>query len=497
MSNLLGVKLMKRKLIISVAIILIVIVGLAAFVSYTTLNKKPFYVGVTYGGYSFEDAKVLIDNVKDYTNLFVIQSGALMSNWSAMEQICDYAVNNNLNLIVYYGSGGTQNTYKTFLDVAPQRWGSHLLGVYYNDEQGGKMIDSGNSFYDNKTGGWIEAHPDGPLGQSINDESSGTVYSYQLISWEEISIYRSQTFPDQSRNDTSTSYFPNGTVTLSKSNVSVQGEWFSSGTIWYYPNGTVHDVNGTLVTDAGDRSQFDSYEEVYNQRPLQTHAEAANFFVGGEQNVLSAVRNISDVRLFTSDYALYWFDYLAGYDTVFAQLGWNNTVAQEIGLVRGAANLQGKDWGTIITWKYTHSPYLASGDEIYQQMKASYECGAEYVIVFNYAEDMSGPYGTLKDEHFQALERFWNDVVKNPSVVHGNIKAEAALVLPKDYGWGMRNKEDKIWGLWKPDGTSEQIWTQLQSKLEQYGTKIDIIYDDPAHPVAGKYANIYFWNQTS
>jgi len=61
----------------------------------------------------------------------------------------------------------------------------------------------------------------------------------------------------------------------------------------------------------------------------------------------------------------------------------------------------------------------------------------------------------------------------------------------------MRNKDDKIWGLWKPDGTSEQIWSQLQQRLDQYGLKLDIVYDDPAHPVEGKYANIYYWNQTT
>jgi hypothetical protein len=251
------------------------------------------------------------------------------------------------------------------------------------------------------------------------------------------------------------------------------------------------------VTDAGDISQFDSYEEVYNQRPLQTHAEAANFFVGGEQNVLSTVRNISDLRLFTSDYALYWFDYLAGYDTVFAQLGWNNTVAQEIGLVRGAATLQNKSWGTILTWKYTHAPYLTDGNEMFEQMKTSYETGAEYVIVFNYAEDMSSPYGTLQEEHFQAMERFWKDVIQNPTMTHGIVKAEAVLILPKDYGWGMRYRADKIWGLWSPDETSEQIWNQLQQRLDKYGTKLDIVYDDPAFPVEGKYTNVYYWNQTA
>ena len=126
----------------------------------------------------------------------------------------------------------------------------------------------------------------------------------------------------------------------------------------------------------------------------------------------------------------------------------------------------------------------------------SYECGAEYVIVFNYAQDMNGPYGTLQNEHFQALERFWNDTVQNPNVKHGGIKAEAALVLPRNYGWGMRNPSDTIWGLWSTNSTSEQIWTQLQSKLQQYGSKLDIVYDDPAYSLAGKYSQIYYWNQT-
>ncbi len=139
---------------------------------------------------------------------------------------------------------------------------------------------------------------------------------------------------------------------------------------------------------------------------------------------------------------------------------------------------------------------MASGDEIYQQMKESYECGAKYVTIFNYAEDMTGPYGTLQEEHFQALERFWNDEVQNNGVVHGGIKAEAALVLPADYGWGMRRPDDSIWGLWDADDTSTQIWSQLQSRLEQYGTRLDIVYDDSAFPIAGKYNNVFYWNQT-
>jgi hypothetical protein len=125
----------------------------------------------------------------------------------------------------------------------------------------------------------------------------------------------------------------------------------------------------------------------------------------------------------------------------------------------------------------------------------SYENGAQYVILFNYAESMSGPYGTLQDEHFQALERFWNEVVQNPIVVHGGVKAQTALVLPENYGWGMRNPNDVIWGIWEPNSASSQTWIQVQSKLEQYGSKLDIVYDDPAYPATGKYNQIYYLNQ--
>ena len=69
---------------------------------------------------------------------------------------------------------------------------------------------------------------------------------------------------------------------------------------------------------------------------------------------------------------------------MFAELGWNNSVPQQIALVKGAARLQNKTWGTIITWKYDQAPYLDSGKEIYNQMLTSYKAGAEYIIIFNY-----------------------------------------------------------------------------------------------------------------
>jgi len=201
--------------------------------------------------------------------------------------------------------------------------------------------------------------------------------------------------------------------------------------------------------------------------------------------------------LFSSDYVLYWFDYLMGYDVMFAQIGWNHTLNQDIALIRGAATLQNKDWGTIITWRYNDPPYLDSAENVYDQMVTSYKAAAEYIVLFNYPTyPETNQFGVMTDEHFEALENFWNNVVTNSEVVHASEKAEAVLVLPQNYGWGMRTCDDKIWAFWEPDEKSEQIWTNLSILLEQYGTNLDIIYDDPNYPPENIYTQIYYWNQT-
>jgi hypothetical protein len=502
-----GAASMKRAIILSAAVILIVLIGLVALITYPSLNKnsdsKQFYVGVTFGGNTATDAKQLIDRVKNYTNLFVVQSDPLQKNVSALEETCDYAVKSGLDVIVYFGfsSPVPSNTSATFIDTAQARYGSQFLGVYYGDEPGGKMLDAGQIHLyptGSISNGSITKYEDGSIavGETYSSQSNvtGTVSTTFSTSGE--IVVQASTILSISQNSIHQilkiiDYQPNGTIAYRLYNGTE-----TYGPFTYQPDGTVQDENGTAVTDQGNISQFEPYQQLLDSNPLQSPTKVADAFVKSQHSILAPVKNQS-CQLFTSDYALYWWDYQSGYDVVFGELGSNNTAAQEIGLVRGAANLQDKSWGTIITWTYTQPPYLTSGDDMYNEMRLSYECGAKYVIVFNYAPDMSGPYGTLQDEHFQALERFWNEVVQNSSVVQGGIKAEAALVLPKDFGWGMRNPTDTIWGLWNTNITSQQVWTQLQSKLAQYDSKLDIFYDDPAYPAAGKYSQIYYWNQTS
>jgi hypothetical protein len=105
---------------------------------------------------------------------------------------------------------------------------------------------------------------------------------------------------------------------------------------------------GVYLYDEPGGRQIDSgrWDEGINPENISDYGEASNFFVTS----ISATWSMQDlknrkIKAFTSDYALYWFDYLAGYDTVFVELGWNHSRAQQIGLCRGAANMQEKEWG--------------------------------------------------------------------------------------------------------------------------------------------------------
>jgi hypothetical protein len=206
----------------------------------------------------------------------------------------------------------------------------------------------------------------------------------------------------------------------------------------------------------------------------------------------------SEVATFTSDYALYWFDYLGGYDVILAEFGWNFTTTQDIALVKGAARLQNKQWGAIVTWTYDVPPYLASGEQVYKEMVQAYEAGATYIMIFNYPELPGNDYGVMQDEHFAALERFWGNVVQpNTGRAREFGQPDVALVLPKNYGSGMRKPNSGVWGMWGPDDKSAQIWSITQKLLAEYELRLDIVYDDPAYPVTGKYNRVYYWNETT
>jgi len=382
--------------------------------------NEEFYFGVTFGGNTTSEAKLLIDKVKGYTNLFVINNWDLALNETALTEICDCAVDANLYIMVYFGfvffdfsrlyprwqdlfaEAGVEPFHVPWLVATGDRWGEKFLGAYVLDEPGSKQIDLGH-------------------------------------------------------------------------------------------------YSGYTTTHAGSNQTTFANVSDYSDAARRFVRGVGSYYVQRLNNVSYpwSIPNSTGVTIpvFTADNALYWFDYLAGYDAVFAEFGWNHNEAQHIALCRGAANVQNKQWGTIITWASNDPPYLASGAQMLQQMNTAYYSGAKYLIVFNYPQ--LNPYGALTEEHFTAMETFWNRIHSFPGNLVGKMEGEVALVLPKDYAWGMRQADDKIWGLWPADDLSPIIGEKIATLISKYGLKLDIIYDDPQFNYTEKYSEIYYWNSST
>jgi hypothetical protein len=208
----------------------------------------------------------------------------------------------------------------------------------------------------------------------------------------------------------------------------------------------------------------------------------------------SGYSNWTDISLFMSDYALYWFDYKAGYDVILTQLGWNYSRQLNVALCRGAAAVQDKEWGAIIPWTYTEPPYIENGTELYKDMVLAYDNGAKYIIVFDSNEEYT--QGILKDEHLAALKQFWHYAQDNP---RNEVPQEerVAYVLPKDYAYGFRGPNDKVWGLWEADDFAYEQSVAINDLLVKYGSGLDIIYGDGSTPNSTNgYQQIIYWNQT-
>ncbi len=395
---------------------LILVSSLLVIVSYfpndaengATYQVEPYF-GVSFCGNTTAEAKMLIDKTKNYTNLFVLQSGPISKNETATNIICDYAVESGLDFVMFFGWFDPEQPWQIpWLNFAKEQWGDSFLGVYLFDEPGGIQLDY------NWTSWWRHI-------QDVDPEFYQTIRSY-----------------------------------IEK------------------------DENQTVTRDYAEATK----RYLHN---LRTH-------IGLEELINGSI------KAFTSDYALYWFDYLAGYDTVFAELGWNHLTTKHIGLCRGAATVQQKDWGTIIVWKEripeTNKGIYKTGAEMLDDMYISYEAGADYIIIFDYPTDPPGnPYGILEPEHFEAMQQFWNYMEHHPEE-YGKTEVQAALVLPKNYAWGMRYPDDKIWGYWGPDEKSQQIWELCRDLIDDYGLALDILYDDPDFQITDNYQKTYYWNYT-
>lgn len=226
-----------------------------------------------------------------------------------------------------------------------------------------------------------------------------------------------------------------------------------------------------------------------------TYADVAKSYVGNLSAIVQYYQRHAPVQVFTADYGLYWFDYSASYDAIFADFVGNESRQRIIALDRGAAGASNKDWGVIVDWKYSQPPYLESGSELYADLELAYSAGAKYAVVFSHP--YTANYGILTAAHFAALQKFWNTLHSNPESL-GLSSPTAAYIVPEYYGFGFRRPDDTIWGLFSADNLSAKIYGDVNTLTSKYGSRFDILYDDPAitTPLLKNYTSLYYWNQT-
>jgi hypothetical protein len=368
-----------------IAVFLLIITFLTLIISGIFLQLSPstepeVFVGVMAGFGSVDEIVKFVDEVDDYVNLIIISELNITTNATALYDVFDYLSAHGLYFIPFMTLFDYVDD-PNFFQVAKERWGNHMLGVYTFDEPGGKQIDMATAR---------------PVDEAQNYSDAASQFM-QVVAYE------------------------------------------------------------GLVTFADKFNRVETF------------------------------------TIFTSDYALYWFDYSACYSVILSEFGWNMSSQLNVALCRGAATGHDSDWGAIVTWTYRQPPYLERPEELYEDMVLAYDNGAKYIIVFDFPTNVT-EYGVLTEEHLESMQKFWeyHKVTPQPEKV-----AEVAYVLPEDYGYGFRGPDDKIWGLWSPDELSPKVWNDVTDLLESYGPKLDIIYEVAAPEIQQQYNLLIFWNGTT
>lgn len=256
---------------------------------------------------------------------------------------------------------------------------------------------------------------------------------------------------------------------------------------------------GVYVFDEAGGKYIDLTTEA--SRPyIKNYSGAAQNFIAHTNYFLvnySDYYGAPNLRRFTSDYALYWYDYLAGYDVVFGEFVGNQSRQLAVALCRGAAKSLGENWGTMITWKYMQPPFVEEPLQLFRDMMLAYRNGAKYIIIFDSPGNNSATteYGILTRAHLDVIKMFWYYTELTPTPEE--FPAETAYVLPSDYGYGFRGPADKVW-VFGPDALSPVIWNATKSLIQTYGTRLDIVYETKTGdvPITLPYKKLIYWNGT-
>lgn len=149
---------MKRRyallIFLVVLLILLLFTGLHSYLnSSSNSGQVDVFVGVDVAYDNVTSLKERVDEVKAYTNFFVIGSSGITTDNVTLNDVCQYLNDSGLHFATYTHT--TKNSTNTsfnqteqteWINYAKQRWNGSFLGLYTYDEPGGHQIDSVKDF---------------------------------------------------------------------------------------------------------------------------------------------------------------------------------------------------------------------------------------------------------------------------------------------------------------------------------------------------------------
>ena len=130
-------------LYISLAILLfsLFFLGIKPLVdNYPKSNSPDVFVGVDVAYDNVEEVKKVVDEVKAYTNFFVVGSTGITYYLDKLTEVCQYIYDNGLYFATYTHLN-ISIPQAQWVSDARQRWGDRFIGLYAYDELGGTQID--------------------------------------------------------------------------------------------------------------------------------------------------------------------------------------------------------------------------------------------------------------------------------------------------------------------------------------------------------------------
>ncbi len=146
---------MKKMPLYTVVGALVVVVVVAGFLVYVNSPPDPeapnIFFGVDAAYDNMTALKERIDQVRSFTNFFIIGSYGITFNETRVNDMCQYLYDRGLSFVVFaHTNRDSTNPYQlnqsAWSSYAKQIWGDHFIGLYAYDEPGGHQVDRDPEF---------------------------------------------------------------------------------------------------------------------------------------------------------------------------------------------------------------------------------------------------------------------------------------------------------------------------------------------------------------